>query len=222
MRRIFPSQLALVAITLVACRSKDAPRVAIAPSAPPSAPSLPAPVDTSTLVIPASPGVPRTSIKIGDAIAIVLGSGSDANAFKGVTHGKGKSRYTGQGGAKAFQVDPGPKGFKLEDSTGKLLWKVKFEPGESKIKVSDNEQNDRPVVLTTDAGLVQVKDQDAKLGEVAAKQGSSGSVVSDAANKPVVVVANRVPSAAFGLCLVRRIPAEQRAVIQAELLARGR
>lgn len=122
----------------------------------------------------------------------------------------------------AFQVDPEPKGFKLEDSTGKLLWKVKFEPGKNKIKVSDNEQNDRPVVLTTDDGRVQVKDQDAKLGEVALRQGSSGSVVTDAADKPVVVVPNRVPSAAFGLFLVRRIPPEQRAVIQAELLARGR
>lgn len=117
----------------------------------------------------------------------------------------------------AFDVKPGDgDGFKLRRADGSLRWKVKVT--DDKIKISDNEQNQNPFELKLREGdrIKVVAPGDRRLGDV------RGARVENAAGTVVYTIEGHPGSAACGVLLLDSIPPEERAILLAELLSRGR
>jgi len=206
--------LALLAMT--SCGKKDKPAEMTRPV--PLATMTPVSVSADAIQILDPSGKRVASIQPGATSVIVVGPAESARTFRGEMHGI-KCRYLREDGAPMFESKPGDDGFKLHAPEGKLVWKVKFKEG--KIKVSDNEENARPIVLKSKDGKVEVEDNDVKLGEVSFDEASSRAKIKDVSGKEVFTVETKKPSAAFGLQLATRIPEMERAFLQAEILSRG-
>jgi hypothetical protein len=119
-----------------------------------------------------------------------------------------------------YEVKSSDSGFKLRTRDGKLLWKVKIT--DDKIKISDNEQNENAFELKAREGnrTKVFGPGDQELGNV--RFNGKRIEVENAAGQTLTTIPATKPSAAYGVLLLDRIPQNQRDILIAELLARGR
>ncbi len=153
----------------------------------------------------------------GETIDIAVAS----QKLRGETRDSGKRKYTVDGGAVSYEIKPNEEGgFKLRTADGKLLWKVKVS--EDKIKISNNEENQNPFELKgREGGRVKVVGPGEKeLGNV--RFDGSKIEVENAAGQKQFEVAATAPAGAYGVLLLDAIPQQERAILVAELLSRGR
>lgn len=177
------------------------------------------PIEASGIAILDAAGAAIASIEPGSPTRIAFAQGG--KAFQSSVKENGKRKYKLADGSTAFQIKEKDQGFKLRDAGDKLLWKVKL--GDSgKIKVSDNEESDRPIVLKTHSRSVSVEDDGKKLGEVRFDRAAGETRVTDADGALKYVIKSAKTSPGFGLLLSARVPKEAAAVLVAELLIRGR
>ncbi|HEY0782759.1 MAG TPA: hypothetical protein VGE98_09910 [Thermoanaerobaculia bacterium] len=181
----------------------------------------PAPTATATAAIEVrgADGKPSLALRItGDRVRIELPA--DGNrVLTGVEKETGKRKYAFAGSGPFAEVKPGDAGFKLRGPDGKLKWKVKLDAGS--VKVSDNEEGQRAIVVKVRGAGLEVRRDAAVLGGVDFKAGRDGVVVHDASGR-ILYRSEGAPSALFGLLLVPEIPSPERAILMAELLARQR
>jgi hypothetical protein len=181
------------------------------------------PPSTATAV-PVSAGAPGdvTIRRVdGSEVAVVRKSGERVEIryagrlLNGDPRDSGKRKYRAGGGPVLFEIKPGDAGFKLRTESGQLRWKVKLS--DDKIKISDNEENQNPFELKLKEGdrVKVMAPGERQLGSV------RGSSVEDASKKELFRV-DGSPSAAYGVLLLDAIPEDQRYILLAELLARGR
>lgn len=133
----------------------------------------------------------------------------------------GKRKYTVGDGGVQYEVKPGDDGgFKLRTADGKLLWKVKVTP--EKIKISNNEQNENPFELKVrDGGRVKVMAPgDRELGNV--RYAGGKAEVETAGGTVVFSIEAAKPTGAYGVLLLESIPENERYILIAEILSRGR
>jgi hypothetical protein len=173
--------------------------------------SAAAPAPAGTTVITAADG--STALAVRDAgggtLEIDVTSGGRTQHLRGTSRDSGKRKYTLDNGPVFLEVKPHEEGFKVRDPNGTLRWKVKIDG--DKVKVSDNEQNANPFVLKN-GKVLDANEQE--LGRV-----QDGQVTG--ANKSIVYRFT-APTTAPGVLLMAKIPAQQQAVIIAELLSRKR
>ena len=150
-------------------------------------------------------------------------------ALMGEPHGPGKRKYRLEGGDGAVLAEvklkaeaPGldAAGFKLRSPDGRLLWKVKIAG--DKIKISADEEGTHPFVLSLKQGdKVKVAGGDERpLGAVRYRAGKRVTV-EDAAGHELYTADSDQRSALFGVLLLDAIPARERQILMAELLAAG-
>jgi hypothetical protein len=216
MRRIV---IALSMLLLaVACHEKAGPsdEVAhIAKTTPPASAGAALPSSSSP------PGAVTIRRVDGSEVVAVRKSGETVEIRYGTTvlvgepRDSGKRKYRSGAGPVIFEVKPGEGGFKLRTEKGELRWKVKIT--DDKIKISDNEENKNPFELKMKEGdrVKVMAPGERQLGAV------RGATVEDA-NKKDVFRVDGTASAAYGVLLLDPIPADQRYILLAELLARGR
>ncbi len=156
-------------------------------------------------------------------VEISLTEGGQKHELRGEPRDSGKRKYSIGGGAVTYEVKPDndSDGFKLRTADGKLRWKVKVTP--EKIKISDNEQNDRPFELKAREGdrVKVVAPVDREVGNVRFDRAASKTEVEDAAGKTLFRVDKTTRSGAYGVLLLD-IPQTERAILLAEILSRGR
>lgn len=159
-----------------------------------------------------------------DVIEISYLEGTTKHTLRGESKDSGKRKYTVDGGAVVFEVKPDndSEGFKVRNPDGSLRWKVKLEP--QKVKISDNEQNDNPFELKMREGdrLKVVAPGDKELGNVRFDRAKTKTEIENASGATQFVVEGSRPSRAYGVLVLDAIPAVQRYIIAAEILARGR
>lgn len=191
-----------------------------APSAPATAASAPAP-----FIVLNADGAEVLSVFETDQqiVEISLTEEGQKRQLRGEPRESGKRKYSIGGGAVTYEVKPDSDsdGFKLRTADGKLRWKVKVTP--EKIKISDNEQNDRPFELKAREGdRVKVfAPVDREVGNVRFDRAASTTKVEDAAGKTLFRVDKTTKSGAYGVLLFD-IPQAERAILLAEILSRGR
>jgi len=158
----------------------------------------------------------------GRDVEIAITDASASRRLFGEEKDTGKRKYGAPGGAVAIEVRPEASGFKLRTSAGVLLWKVKIDA--EKIKVSDNDENRNAWALKTkyDDKVKVVDASDAEVGEVRFYRDRQKVKVKDASGTELFESNTTRYSAAFGVLLMRAVPAGQREIIMAEILARGR
>ncbi len=154
----------------------------------------------------------------GDSVDIDLGS------YHLVGKAKGEKRYYHRkdNGKAVVEVKSGDGSFKLKAPDDKLLRKVKLD--ERKLKVADNEENAKPyVVKTDDSAKAKVLDPaEQEIGEVKFDDAKGRHKLKDAKGAERYTVDNGKRAWSYGVLLMDGIPEDQRLVIVAELLARGR
>ncbi|HEX8072309.1 MAG TPA: hypothetical protein VF546_20355 [Pyrinomonadaceae bacterium] len=155
----------------------------------------------------------------GDAFKIEFSDGGQAKVLRSALNDKGKRKYELEGGGQVAEVKPGDDGFKVRTTDGRLLWKVKTAA--DKIKISDNEENQNPYELVRkEDDRVKIKRNEAELGEVKFYRDRQKVKVKDAAERELFDANTDNYSAAYGVLLLEQIPAQERYIIMAELLAR--
>jgi hypothetical protein len=210
--RLFP----LVAtLALVSCKRESKPATQ---EVAPAAPIASQPVDTNAIRILDDRGSQNSLLK-ETSMDVVVGNDAAGSTFHGELRASGQRRYTPSGNGPSFEVKSDDDGFKLRSPT-KLLWKVKYK--DDKIKISDNEENLRPIELKVKKDRIEVSDQGLVLGEVRFNSGASQANIMNTSNYQVGSVGTRRLSSAFGLLLAARIPAPERAILELEIFANGR
>lgn len=155
-----------------------------------------------------------------EKVKVEIGAEGSPTILKGELRDNGKRKYAIEGGAPVAEVKPDSGGFKLRTAEGQLLWKVKI--ADDKIKISDNEENRNPYEIRIKEDDFRVEENDAKLGEIKFYSDRNKVKVKDGSENEVAESNGSVRSSAYGLVLMNRIPATERAIIMAELLLRGR
>ena len=181
---------------------------------------------------PASSPAPATTTSAGDVtirridgteVAVVRKNGErveiryGGNVLTGELRDSGKRKYRSGSGPVLFEIKPGDDGgFKLRTEKGELRWKVKIT--DDKIKISDNEENRNPYELKLKEGdrVKVMAPGERQLGSV------RGTTVEDANKTDQFRVDGGAASAAYGVLLLDPIPENQRYILLAEILARGR
>jgi hypothetical protein len=218
--------LFLAALLFTACRDEK-PALQEQPSAPRTA----APANSSTAPAPAGTAVVRrpdgsevmTVAIQGDTVDLTLSGSTAKRVIRGEPRDSGKRKYSGDGGETQYEVKPGDgSDFKLRAPDGSLRWKVKIDA--AKVRISDNEQNDKPFELKVREGdRVKVFGPgDRELGNVRFDRAASKITVEDAAGKTLYTIDAPSPSGAYGVLLLDAIPDVQRQILVAEILSRGR
>ena len=139
-------------------------------------------------------------------------------SLRGHVRENGKRKYAGSDGKVVVEVKPSEEGFKVRTADGKLLWKIK--KSEDKIKISDNEENRNPYELKTKEDKIKVyAPVDRLLGEVKYYGDKQRVEVKDAEGHEVYRANAVKVEPSFGVALLDRIPARERAIIMAELAA---
>lgn len=160
-------------------------------------------------------------IDCGDPIEVRFGGAGSPKVLQGKIHESGKRKYKKPDGSLAYKVKFDNDGFKLRNENEKMLWKVKDgTPG--KIKVSDNEEGLRPIVIKHHDNSISVEDDGVPLGKIRYDEKTGVTKITTHAGKVVYEIKTGKPTAAFGLLLVNRIPVGEATVLEAELLIRGR
>jgi len=153
----------------------------------------------------------------GQSVDIAVGN----QTLRGEEKDGGKRKYSIDGRSVAYEIKPNEEGgFKLRTVDGKLRWKVKVSA--DKIKISDNEENRNPFELKVrDGGRCKVVGPgDKELGNVRFDSGKIA--VENVAGQKQFEIAASGPSSAYGVLLLDAIPQQERAILVAELLSRGR
>jgi len=224
--------LSLVMLAATGCAPSAPPPQSAAPAAPatpaatatdapaapaPSAYTLEAPTTGTTIITAADGGAALTILIDGGKVEVSTAGGE---RYVGNADGEKRRYRRASNGEAAFEVKSSDKGFKLRAPDDKLLWKVKID--DDKIKVSDNEENKSPWVLKTKyEDKVKVLDPgEQEIGEV--KFYADKVKVKDAGGTDRHTIDGGRRSAAFGVMLMSGVPADQRGIIAAELLVRGR
>jgi hypothetical protein len=215
MRRAIPATL--LVLLFASCDSED-------PGPPqPSQPSPAASAVTATVAPPqAGTGVSRldkVTVREGDVVIAFTEDGAAREMF-GELRDNGKRKYTFGDGQFVYEVKAGDDGFKLRNPDGTLRWKVKLYA--DKIKISDNEKNERPFQLKNrEAGRFKIVGPgEEELGNV---RFAAGKIeVEGADGRAVLTQPSAKPSAAYGVMLLETIPLRDRCILVAELLSRDR
>ena len=211
-------------LLLVSCGERAEPEQAQSAATSPSAPTPGAPAPAPFIVLSAD-GAEVLSVFETDqqVVEISLTEAGQKRELRGEPRESGKRKYSIGGGAVTYEVKPDSDsdGFKLRTADGKLRWKVKVTP--EKIKISDNEQNDRPFELKAREGdRVKVfAPVDREVGNVRFDRAASKTEVEDAAGTTLFRVDKTTKSGAYGVLLFD-IPQTERAILLAEILSRGR
>jgi hypothetical protein len=213
-------------LLLVSCgeRAEPEPSQPAAASTPSKVAST-APAPSGSIVVRGADGAEAISIRESDAevVEISFTEAGQKRELRGEPRDNGKRKYSVGGGAVSYEVKPDndSDGFKLRTADGKLRWKVKVAP--EKIKISDNEQNDRPFELKVRDGdrVKVVAPVDREVGNVRFDRAASKTEVENAAGTTVFRVEGPTPSGAYGVLLLDMNQTE-RAILLAEILSRGR
>ncbi len=207
--------LALGAL-LLACQSKEATLASPPPLPTQQASAALQPASGQTVITPAAGGEALNVDIRGDEVEVRAFGQHAVGKLKG-----DKRYYRRDDGSPLLEVKSGDGAFKLKSPDGKLLWKVKVH--EEKIKVSDNEENERAFSLKRkEQERVKVVDpSETELGEVKRSADSGKIKVKDAAGGELFTIASGNFSSAYGVLLLKHIPEGERAILLAELLARG-
>lgn len=200
---------------LASCQRKDE-----TPDPAPAAPTrsaTPSAADSAEVRDPS--GAILAVLRTGSTLEAVLGPADRSRVLRGTLRTDGKREYAQVGGAALGEVKPGDEGFKLKTPDSRLLWKVKLKDG--KVKISDNEENARPVVVKVREGFLEVENDGVAAGTVRYDSAAGLARILDATGAPAGVVKARGLSAGWALLLVPRIPEAERCLLQLELLSRG-
>ncbi|MDP9194763.1 MAG: hypothetical protein M3P06_23960 [Acidobacteriota bacterium] len=214
-------------LLLVSCGERAEPEQAqrAAASSPASTPAASTAPAAGSIVVRSADGAEAVSIRENDAevVEISFTEAGQKRALRGEPRSDGKRKYSIGGGAVTYEVKPDndSDGFKLRTADGKLRWKVKVAP--EKIKISDNEQNERPFELKVRDGdrVKVVAPVDREVGNVRFDRAASKTEVENAAGTTVYRVEGPTPSGAYGVLLLD-INQTERAILLAEILSRGR
>jgi hypothetical protein len=210
-------------VTIAACGSKEKPRND-APSrtgqTPGTTPATDADTTSESIKIKTSDDKRVVEFKMGNSVKIEIGAEGSAKTMRGELRETGKRKYEMEGGAAVAEVKPDDDAFKVRTPDGKLLWKVKL--ADDKIKISDNEENQNPYELKFKEEKIKVEENQKPLGEVKFYADRGKVKVSDASDKDLFESNTTRRSAAYGVLLMSRIPENERYIIMAELLARGK
>jgi hypothetical protein len=134
-----------------------------------------------------------------------------------------KRRYHAEGSSELrVEVKDGGDKLKLKDAQERLLWKVKLDT--DKVKLSDSEEGEAKLSLKAkdEPGEFKVKRGEEEIGKVTFEPSTRRVKVKDATGAERFRAEASEGSAAYGVLLATEIPEEQRYIIMAELLARGR
>lgn len=215
------ARTALFLLLFVSCRGErvDAPVAPAQASATTPAAATPA----ATPATPASDAVRLTSInEKSREVSIAFVENGELEELFGEPRDDGKRKYTIGDGPVLYEIKPDndSSGFKLRGADGKLRWKVKVSP--DKIKISDNENNDRPFELKVKEGnrVKVVAPGDREIGNVRYVQNQIE--VEDAGGRVIYGTQSPKFSGAYGVLLCTGIPMRERYILVAELLSRGR
>jgi len=218
-------------LVMMACGKNGSPKTEDS-SGRPSAPASPAPSAAAPATAPDSGSSARFIVKTpddkravavhiaGENVKIEIGDGSAARVLRGSMRGTGKRKYEIEGGPLIAEVKADNDAFKIRSADGKLLWKVKLAA--DKIKISDNEENLNPYVLKLRDDGWKVEENESSIGEVKFYADRGKIKVKDGGDAELFESNGDRPSAMYGVMLMKRIPETERAIIMAELAARGR
>ena len=191
----------------------------------PSAPARAAASDRVVFVKAAGKAVLEIAVH-GDAIRVSGAPGEPA--LVGERRGGGdKRKYRAEGGDPIAEVklkaDPSgqdPAGFKLRAPDGRLLWKVKIDA--DKIKIGADEEGARAWVISLKhPDKLKISDEDGRdVGSVKVRAGDRVTV-EDVAGRERFAADAGPRSALFGVLLMESIPARERWILMAEILAAG-
>ncbi|MEC5386186.1 hypothetical protein VVD49_10645 [Uliginosibacterium sp. H3] len=202
-------------LTLCACQKTEEPPAAVSTST--TQGTAPAD-DAKTLRFVDAAGTTQLTLNPSQMEAR-FGTGDQARTLRAESADGDKRKYVRTGEGVVMEVKAGDDGFKLRSRDSHLLWKLKLK--DKGIKISDNEENARPVALKIKGNDIEISDNDKPLGTVSFDGDKSRAKITDATGKTVGTVQAHKISAAFALPLATRIPESERAVLALELLARG-
>jgi hypothetical protein len=215
--------MALMTLMLAACGKSEKPKTGTPEPSPPSQIPTTRSADTGAVrsITVKTPDDKRlVAFHVGGGMKIEIGEGAGSRVLRGTMRDTGKRKYEIEGGPLVAEVKSDEDAFKLRTADGKLLWKVKLT--DDKIKISDNEGNLNPYVISMRDDGVKVKENDTDLGEVKVYADRGKIKVKDAAGAELFESNSGAPSAMYAPLLMRRIPDTERYIIMAELAARGR
>jgi hypothetical protein len=132
-----------------------------------------------------------------------------------------KRKYENEAGQILAEVKTDSDSFKVRTPDGRLLWKVKFN--DDKIKISNNEEMTSPFALKAgEQDRVKVLREETEIGKVKFYR-DRGKVKVDKPDETTLFESNtNTFSGFYGVILMNEIPAMERYIIMAELLARGK
>ncbi len=156
-----------------------------------------------------------------ESVKIEYGANEGARVLRGESSKNDKRKYQLEGGGQIVEVKLGDDGFKVRTPAGALLWKVKIS--DDKIKISNNEENANPFVLSVKGDdRVKVLQNETEIGEVRFYRDRQKVKVKDAGEQELFESNTDRYSAMYGVLLMQQIPDPERYVIMAELLLRKR
>ena len=214
----------LLILALVLLASCGGERVEETPTPAPAAPSTSSASSASSTSSPSSTSSQLSSIQEepDGTVLIAFTEAGAARSLVGDKRETGKRKYRLSQGPVAYEIKPDTdsEGFKLRTADGKLRWKVKVSP--EKIKISDNEENKNPFELKVrDGGRFKVvAPGDRELGNVRFE--TSRVDVENAGGTVVFTKEGAKPGGAYGVLLLDGIPVQERYILIAELLSRGK
>lgn len=146
----------------------------------------------------------------GDTITIIL----DGKKYIGVFKGE-KRKYSDESGKVINEIKFKDEGFKLRTDKGDLIWKIKYD--ESKIKISDNEENKNPFSINLKSEEnAKLKKEDKEIGKIIFnKEKKNIEVTSD---KDSYSIRSDNLNLAYGVLVFYNITELHRYMIAAELL----
>lgn len=160
-------------------------------------------------------------------ISIAFVENGEMEELFGEPRDDGKRKYTISDGPVLYEIKPDKDsdGFKLRGADGKLRWKVKITP--DKIKISDNEGNDRPFELKVKEGnrmkVVAPLDGETGTREIGNVRYVQNQIeVENAEGRVIYGTVSPKFSGAYGVLVCNEIPMRERYILVAELLSRGR
>lgn len=207
-------------LMLVACsREGRTPAPNVEP-APPTAAVEAAPSARGAVTLVSADGA-RTITITTDGPRVEVSITGGARYIGDASGGKRRYRDAATGGAFVEVKAGDDGGFKVRTPDSRLLWKIKVDA--DKIKVSDNEENQRPWVLKTKyedkAKVLDPAGQE--IGEVKYYRDSGKLKVKDGAGREIHFSNSGRMSPAFGVTLMGGVPEGHRLIVMAELIARG-
>lgn len=155
--------LLLAALLIAACGQDRNDTASAAPQAASAAPAAPA-ARAGTLVASDANGQPALVVQLdGGHVEVGLAGGE---RLVGEQKGDKRRWRRASDGRAVAEVKARDDDFKLRTPDGALLWKVKLS--DDKIRISDNEENERPFVLKTryDDKAKALAQDESELGEV--------------------------------------------------------